>query len=78
MGSIPIFSTTAKMTVSKMTVSKPVQQFKDNLWYPILVPMGGYNRIVEMLGKNINEHNNRVECSCNRGYNNIFKGRHSD
>lgn len=33
---------------------------EDNLWYPILVKIGGYHRIVEMQGKAVNEWNERV------------------
>ena len=32
---------------------------EDDLWYPILIPMGGYCRIVEMQGKEVNAWNRK-------------------
>lgn len=35
-------------------------RYEDHLWYPILVRLGGYCRIVEMQGKEVNEWNDMV------------------
>ena len=39
-----------------------VPRYEDHLWYPILVkfPSCGYNHIIEMQGKEINEWNDMV------------------
>lgn len=37
-----------------MTSLRVPTQYKDDLYYPILIPMGGGNKIVEMQGKQIN------------------------
>lgn len=39
---------------------RPVPRLVDHLWYPILVKMAGYHRIVEMQGKKVNEWNDMV------------------
>jgi hypothetical protein len=39
---------------------KIIPRYVDHLWYPILVKMGGYHRIVEMQGKSVNAWNDRV------------------
>jgi hypothetical protein len=44
-----------------MTSIKVVPRYVDHLWYPILVPMGGYNRIVEMQGRQVNEWNDNMK-----------------
>jgi len=43
-----------------MTSVRVVPRYVDYLWYPILVKMGGYHRIVEMQGINVNEWNDMV------------------
>ncbi len=57
---------------------KEVPKYKDNLWYPILVRVGGGHKIVEMLGKQVNDYNNSVALRTNPRYNNIFNGNHND
>jgi hypothetical protein len=39
---------------------KIYERYKDDLWYPILTKIGGYNRIVEMQGKEVNAHNDSL------------------
>lgn len=39
---------------------KPIPRYEPNKTYPILVKMGGYCRIVEMLGAHVNAHNDMV------------------
>ncbi len=39
---------------------KPIPRYVDHLWYPILVPHAGGNRIVEMQGWRVNEWNDMV------------------
>ena len=41
---------------------KIIPRYEDHLWYPILVkiPGSGYNRIVEMQGREVNAWNDRV------------------
>jgi hypothetical protein len=34
--------------------------YQDDLWYPILVPVNGYCRIVEMQGKDVNRYNEAI------------------
>jgi len=36
------------------------ERFKDNLWYPIVVKTENGNKIVEMLGKEANDWNDRL------------------
>lgn len=39
--------------------------YEDNKTYPILVKLGGGYRIVEMLGRVVNEYNNQLRtCHC--------------
>lgn len=38
-----------------------VPKYIDHLWYPILVRVGGYSRIVEMRGKDVNSWNDMIE-----------------
>ena len=38
-----------------------IPRYIDHLWYPILVKMAGYHRIVEMQGRQVNEWNDMVE-----------------
>ena len=38
-----------------------IPRYVDHLWYPILVKMAGYHRIVEMQGRKVNEWNDMVE-----------------
>lgn len=40
-----------------MTSVRIIPRYVDRLWYPILVKMAGYNRIVEMQGCCVNEWN---------------------
>jgi hypothetical protein len=40
---------------------RPRPKYEDHKMYPILVPIGGYNRIVEMLGRDINAYNQAIE-----------------
>lgn len=47
-----------RKTIKMLT--PPIPRYVDHLYYPILVPLGGGNRIVEMLGKAVNEYNDRV------------------
>ena len=42
-----------------MTV-KIIPRYVNHLWYPILVPFSGANRIVEMQGKEVNAWNDMV------------------
>ena len=37
-----------------------VPRYEDNLWYPILVKMGGGHRIIEMQGVEVNAWNDMV------------------
>ena len=39
---------------------KVIPRYVDNLWYPILVKMGGGHKIVEMQGKQVNAWNDMV------------------
>lgn len=41
-------------------VVRVLQRYEDNKTYPILVRMGGYYRIVEMLGKVANDWNDAI------------------
>jgi len=43
-----------------MTSLKITPRYIDNLWYPILVKLGGGYKIVEMQGKEVNEYNRKV------------------
>ena len=43
-----------------MTSIRLIPRYVDHLWYPILIPMGGYCRIVEMQGKEVNAWNDMV------------------
>lgn len=36
------------------------ERYKDHLWYPILVKIGGYCLIVEMQGKDVNAYNDAL------------------
>ena len=38
-----------------------IPRYIDHLWYPILVKMAGYHRIVEMQGREVNAWNDMVE-----------------
>lgn len=38
-----------------------IPRYEDHLWYPILVKMAGYYRIVEMQGREVNAWNDMVE-----------------
>jgi hypothetical protein len=40
---------------------KYTPRYIDHLWYPILVKMAGYHRIVEMQGREVNAWNDMVE-----------------
>lgn len=42
-----------------MTV-RVIPRYIDHLWYPILVKIAGYHRIVEMQGKEVNAWNDMV------------------
>jgi hypothetical protein len=44
-----------------MTSVRIILKYEDHLWYPILVKMNGYHRIVEMQGKEVNAWNQMVE-----------------
>jgi hypothetical protein len=44
-----------------MTSVRILPIYEDHLWYPILVKMNGYHRIVEMQGKEVNAWNQMVE-----------------
>ena len=37
-----------------------IQRYEDNLWYPILVKIGGNHKIVEMQGRDVNRWNDMV------------------
>jgi hypothetical protein len=37
-----------------------IPRYVDHLWYPILIKMAGYHRIVEMQGKEVNAWNDMV------------------
>jgi hypothetical protein len=43
-----------------MTSVRVISRYVDHLWYPILVKVAGYHRIVEMQGKEVNEWNDMV------------------
>ena len=44
-----------------MTSIRIIPKYTDNLWYPIVVKSSaGGTRIVEMLGKEVNEHNKNL------------------
>jgi len=43
-----------------MTSIRVVPRYTDHLWYPILIKMAGYHRIVEMQGIRVNEWNDMV------------------
>ena len=43
-----------------MTSIRVIPRYVDHLWYPILVKMAGYHRIVEMQGRSVNEWNDMV------------------
>ena len=43
-----------------MTTFRKIPRYVNHLWYPILVKMDGYHRIVEMQGKSVNEWNDMV------------------
>jgi hypothetical protein len=43
-----------------MTSVRVIPRLVDHLWYPILVKIAGYHRIVEMQGRSVNEWNDMV------------------
>lgn len=40
-----------------MTSVRIIPRYVDHLWYPILVKIAGYHRIVEMQGREVNAWN---------------------
>jgi len=43
-----------------MTSVRTIPRYIDHLWYPILVKITGYNRIIEMQGRTVNEWNDKI------------------
>ena len=44
-----------------MTQIRVIPRYVDHLWYPILVKITGYNRIIEMQGRAVNEWNDKIK-----------------
>lgn len=40
---------------------KTTPRYVDHLWYPILVKVGGINKIVEMQGREVNAWNDLIQ-----------------
>ena len=51
-----------------MTSRRSTPRYVDRLWYPILVKLNGYCRIVEMQGKEANDWNDNLAERSFRAY----------